>query len=120
MITMSHKSCVCLRMDDFSCRGDIPDYIEPASCLSFYCRFFVTSLASVIFDPNNRIPRKRQSDERERSMSLIMDYVNGSSTLLHHQAFESTYDQLANQVLTYETARRNYYYLSNFLFSVMV
>ncbi|WP_231149423.1 hypothetical protein [Streptococcus equi] len=59
---------------------------------------------------------KRQSDERERSMSLIMDYVNGSSTLLHHQAFESTYDQLANQVLTYETARRNYYYLSNFLF----
>ncbi|AEJ25016.1 ABC transporter ATP-binding protein [Streptococcus equi subsp. zooepidemicus] len=59
---------------------------------------------------------KRQSDERERSMSLIIDYVNGSSTLLRHQAFESTYDQLENQVLTYETARRNYYYLSNFLF----
>ncbi|MGT2784188.1 ATP-binding cassette domain-containing protein [Streptococcus merionis] len=59
---------------------------------------------------------KRQSEERERSMALIIDYVNGSSTLLHHQAFGSTYGKLKNQVLTYETARRNYYYLSNFLF----
>ena len=59
---------------------------------------------------------KRQSEEREHSMALLMDYVNGGSTLLHHQAFETTYGKLENQVITYETARRNYYYLSNFLF----
>ena len=59
---------------------------------------------------------QKQSEERERSMALIMDYVNGGSTLLHHQAFATTYGKLENQVLTYEAARRNYYYLSNFLF----
>ncbi|MGT2829553.1 ATP-binding cassette domain-containing protein [Streptococcus hillyeri] len=59
---------------------------------------------------------KKQSEEREHSMALLMDYVNGGSTLLHHQAFETTYGKLKNQVITYETARRNYYYLSNFLF----
>ncbi len=59
---------------------------------------------------------QKQSEERERSMALIMDFVNGGSTLLHHQAFATTYGKLKHQVLTYETARRNYYYLSNFLF----
>ncbi len=59
---------------------------------------------------------QKQSEEREHSMGLLMDYVNGGSTLLHHQAFETTYGKLKNQVITYETARRNYYYLSNFLF----
>lgn len=59
---------------------------------------------------------QKQSKEREQSMALIMDYVNGGSTLLHHQAFATTYGKLEHQVLTYETARRNYYYLSNFLF----
>lgn len=59
---------------------------------------------------------QKQSEERERSMALIMDYVNGESTLLHHQAFATTYGKLEHQVLAYETARRNYYYLSNFLF----
>ncbi len=59
---------------------------------------------------------QKQSKERERSMTLIMDYVNGGSTLLHHQAFYTTYGKLEHQVLTYETARRSYYYLSNFLF----
>ncbi|KGR73472.1 ATP-binding cassette domain-containing protein [Streptococcus phocae subsp. salmonis] len=59
---------------------------------------------------------QKQSEERERSMSLIMDYVNGRSTILNHQAFATTYRKLEHQVLTYETTRRNYYYLSNFLF----
>lgn len=58
----------------------------------------------------------QQSEEREHSMALIMDYVNGGSTILRHQAFATTYDKLEKQVMTYEKARRDYYYLSNFLF----
>lgn len=90
--------------------------LNPVLALLFILGSLLRPLPQVFLSQMADALGQEQSEERERSMALIMDYVNGGSTLLHHQAFDTTYGKLKHQVLTYETARRNYYYLSNFLF----
>ncbi|MFC5631112.1 MULTISPECIES: ATP-binding cassette domain-containing protein [Streptococcus] len=90
--------------------------LNPVLALLFILGSLLRPLPQVLLSKMADTLGQKQSEERERSMALIMDYINGGSTLLHHQAFDTTYGKLEHQVLTYETARRNYYYLSNFLF----
>lgn len=90
--------------------------LNPVLALLFILGSLLRPLPQVFLSKMADTLGQKQSEERERSMALIMDYINGGSTLLHHQAFDTTYGKLEYQVLTYETARRNYYYLSNFLF----
>ncbi|WP_162012761.1 ATP-binding cassette domain-containing protein [Streptococcus sp. S784/96/1] len=90
--------------------------LNPVLALLFILGSLLRPLPQVLLSKMADTLGQKQSEERERSMALIMDYVNGGSTLLHQQAFATTYGKLEHQVLTYETARRNYYYLANFLF----
>lgn len=90
--------------------------LNPVLALLFILGSLLRPLPQVFLSKVTDALGQKQSEEREHSMALIIDYVNGGSTLLHHQAFATTYGKLEHQVLTYETARRNYYYLSNFLF----
>lgn len=90
--------------------------LNPVLALLFILGSLLRPLPQVFLSKVADAFGQKQSEERERSMAIIMDYVNGGSTLLRHQAFATTYGKLEHQVLTYETARRNYYYLSNFLF----